>query len=360
MRIYIDEAGIFVPPTGGQRSSYSLVLGLIIPSNCEGDLCYEFLRLRDSWPKHEIEIKGSSLDEKRASQVIDLLASFDVVVDFVAIDMALHAKEIVDGFKCRQAEAITAHVTREHHPEMVFETVQLEHRLRSMPNQLFVQAELTIKLILNVLQIATLYFVQRQPAELGDIAWIVDRKGHTLTEMEETWSTLILPMSENHFMKKPLISLKDGDYSHFARYETDPEVDEDMARHLKWVATTYGKDEAAYTGPVIDSKRLLTEQRHFHDSRDSLGLQLADMLASILRRALNNHMQKSGWKDFGKLVIYDPKPGWFSRLGAECAEPSWPQTVIDVWNALQSLSKPMVLDRPPHKTRTVPLTPPVS
>ncbi len=350
MRIYIDEAGIFVPPTG-QQSSYSLVLGLIVPSACEAELFYEFLRLRDSWPKHEIEIKGSSLDEKQAAQVIELLAPFDVVVDFVAIDMALHAKEIVDDFKGRQAEAITAHITREHHPEMVFELVQLQHTISSMPNQLFVQAELTIKLILNVLQIATLYFVQRQPAELGDIAWIIDRKGHALTEMEETWSTLILPTSENHFMKKPLIFLKEGDYSHFARYETDPTVDEDMARHLKWVAATYGQDEAGHSGLVVDSKRLLTEQRHFQDSRDSLGLQLADMLASTLRRALNDHMQKSGWKDFGKLVVNDPKPGWLSRLGPETNEPTWPQTVIDVWDALKSLSKPMLLDRPPQQKK---------
>jgi len=348
MRIYIDEAGIFVPPTG-QQSSYSLVLALVIPSACEVNLFYEFLRLRDSWPKHEIEIKGSSLDEKQAAQVIELLASFDVVVDFVAIDMALHPMTIVDDFKRRQAEAITAHVTREHHAEMVFELVQLEHTISSMPNQLFVQTELTITLILNILQIATLYFVQRQPAELGDIAWIVDRKGHTLTEMEKAWSTMILPTSENYFMKKPLIFLKEGDYSHFARYETDLSVDRDMARHIEWMNTIYGKQEVPRKSKVINAKRLLKEQLEFADSRNSLGLQLADMLASILRRALNDHMRKSGWKDFGKLVVHDPKPGWFSRLGPETTEPPWPQTVIDVWDALKSLSKPMLLDQPPQQ-----------
>ncbi len=348
MRIYIDEAGIFVPPTG-QQSSYSLVLALVIPSGCEVNLFYEFLRLRDSWPKHEIEIKGSSLDEKQAAQVIELLASFDVVVDFVAIDMALHPMTIVDDFKRRQAEAITAHVTREHHAEMVFELVQLEHTISSMPNQLFVQTELTITLILNILQIATLYFVQRQPAELGDIAWIVDRKGHTLTEMEKAWSTMILPTSENYFMKKPLIFLKEGDYSHFARYETDLSVDRDMARHIEWMNTIYGKQEVPRKSKVINAKRLLKEQLEFADSRNSLGLQLADMLASILRRALNDHMRKSGWKDFGKLVVHDPKPGWFSRLGPETTEPPWPQTVIDVWDALKSLSKPMFLDQPPQQ-----------
>jgi hypothetical protein len=62
MRIFIDEAGSFVPPTSGD-SSYSLVLALIVPSASESQLFYQFLRLRDSWPKQQIEIKGSSLDE---------------------------------------------------------------------------------------------------------------------------------------------------------------------------------------------------------------------------------------------------------------------------------------------------------
>lgn len=132
MRIFIDEAGGFLPPRS-RPSSYSLVLALIVPSSCEKDLFYQFLRLRDSWPVQQIEIKGSSLDEKQASQLIQVLASFDVVVDFVAVDMALHAKDVVDHFKFRQADAITKHVGREHHPEMVFQLVQLERTVRNMP-----------------------------------------------------------------------------------------------------------------------------------------------------------------------------------------------------------------------------------
>jgi len=142
MRIFIDEAGPFLPPTS-QSHSYSLVLALIVPSCCEQKSFYEFLRLRDSWPTQHVEIKGSELDEKKASQVIDLLTSFDVVVDFVSLDMALHTNDVIDDFKARQAAAITGNITREHHPQMVHELVQLEHTLGTMPNQLFIQAELT-------------------------------------------------------------------------------------------------------------------------------------------------------------------------------------------------------------------------
>jgi len=51
---------------------------------------------------------------------------------------------------------------------------------------------------------------ERQPKELGEIAWIIDRKDRTITEMEETWTTLILPMSEYHFAKNPLNAIISG------------------------------------------------------------------------------------------------------------------------------------------------------
>ena len=318
-----------------------------MPGSCEKELFYEFLRLRDSWPEQQIEIKGSTLDEVQAAQVIEVLAAFDVVVDFIAVDMALHPNNVVEPFKSAQAAAITARLTREYSSELVFELVQLERKIREMSNQLFVQAELTIKLIIDVLQIALLYYVQRKPEELGDIAWEIDRKGRTLTEMEETWSTLILPASEGHFMKKPLIFLKEGDYSHFSRYETDLALDAEMARHSKWLAAAYGKSEVAQTGRVVNSTRLLTEPLGFADSLNSLGLQLADIVASILRRALNGNLQKSGWKNIGKLIVQQGEPGWLSRLGPETATPPFPQTVVDVWNLLKASAKPMLLDEPP-------------
>ena len=57
MKIYIDEAGPFIPPKGKRR--YSVVLAVILPEATEADLLYEFLRLRDGWPNNGVEIKGS-------------------------------------------------------------------------------------------------------------------------------------------------------------------------------------------------------------------------------------------------------------------------------------------------------------
>lgn len=303
MRIYIDEAGTFMTPS--TPHSYSLVLALMLPSAIESEIFYEFLRLRDSWSIGAIEIKGSILDEPQAAQVVDFLSRYELLVEFFAIDMATHPANVVDDFKNRQAAEVVAHLTPAHNPGIVSQLQNLAQTIRKMPNQLFVQAFLTMRLVLEVVKDATRYFVQRLPEELGNIAWIVDQKNHSITDMEEMWTTLILPVSESHFAKEPVTALIGADYSHFhLRYGfTTKTIDEEMARHLEWLQAAHAVRPMTEDDTGINSTLLLSEQRHFTDSRESLGLQLADMLVTILRRALNEHLQYRGWKDFGNLLV---------------------------------------------------------
>ncbi len=241
MRIYIDEAGAFIPPKP-PRSLFSLVLALMIPSSIEKDLFYEFLRLRDSWPNQSIEIKGSSLDELQAAQLIKLVLGYDTLVQFIALDANLHPDSVVDHFKNGQADGVTASITRAHHPGPIPHLHQLGEAVRAMPNQLFLQASATWELIIRTIREGTLYFVQREPEELGDIGWVIDRKDRTITEMEETWSTLILPLSEKDFSKEPLACIAEEDYSHFnARYCFSEETaTPKMLEHIRWLDSVYG------------------------------------------------------------------------------------------------------------------------
>jgi hypothetical protein len=319
MRIYIDEAGPFLPPQP-PRSLFSLVLSLIIPSSIEQELFYEFLRLRDTWPNQRVEIKGSSLNESQAAQLISLVLRYDVLVQFIALDANTHPDTLVEDFKNRQADAVTANITREHHPGPIPHLHQLGEAVREMSNQLFLQSFAIWELITRTIREGTAYYVQRQPQELGDIAWIIDRKDRTLTQMEETWSTLILPVSERRFAEEPLIAIREEDYSYFdARYGFDRStIGEEELRHLEWLRSVsengpLGEDD----GLGINAKLLLTEQQTFEDSLNSLGLQLADILATILRRAVNDRLQYPGWKDFGALLVRHHNPGTgFIQLGA--------------------------------------------
>jgi hypothetical protein len=342
MRIYIDEAGNFVPQTSGQ-SLFSLVLAVVIPSSIETNLFGEFSALLNSWPHTGAEIKGSKLDETQAAQLIDLVARHDVFVNFFAVDMATHGESVVSDFKERQAAGVVANLTADHHPPVVAQLQALAAAIRRMPNQLFLQAFLMIELVLKVIEDSTLYYVQRFPAELGSIAWIIDQKDRTITEMEDTWSTLVLPMSESHFARKPLLSLIEADYSHFdARYRIDANDAETM-RHVQWMAEVYGIPERERP-PGLNATLLLSDQKQFADSTSSLGLQLADMLATILRRAFNDRLQSPGWENFGRLLIADRSFTPILQLGPQRgrSDKLSGQQIEKVWRALQNGNKQMV------------------
>src|SRR6185437_6302803 len=274
------------------------------------------------------------------AQVIELLCRYEVLVEFAALDMARHADDLVRDFKIRQGDALTEHITPAHRPEIVRQLGDLRGAIHGMPNQLFLQALLTVELILETVQHATLYFVQRRPEELGDIVWIVDRKNRSITEMENAWSTLILPWGEAHFAKKPMKVIRGADYSHFSRYEINA-GDAEMAQHMEWTRETYGLKEKP-AGPIaLDAARLFTEKLDFVDSRVSLGVQLSDMLASILRRALNNSLRIAGWHNFGSLLVH--KAGSrFIQLGTSDTDQPTPH-VAAVWNTLQRKSKSMLV-----------------
>jgi hypothetical protein len=291
----------------------------MIPASSEENLFYEFLRLRDTWPNQNVEIKGSTLDESQAARLIDLVLGYDTLVQFVALDANTHPDFVVEDFKNRQADGVTANITREHHPGPIPHLHQLGEAVRAMPNQLFLEAFAMWELIIRTIREGTLYFVQRQPQELGDIRWVIDRKDRTMTQVEDAWSTLILPLSERAFGRESLACLMGADYSYFeARYGfTEATADPEMLRHIQWLSSVYGKPGKTDDWVGIDANRLLTEQLIFQDSRDSLGLQLTDMLAAILRRALNDHLQLPGWKDFGGLLVRQQQPGvGFIQLGA--------------------------------------------
>lgn len=90
-------------------------------------------------------------------------------------------------------------------------------------------------------------------------------------------------------------------------------ADPEMLRHREWLSLV---SEKPLDSVAIDATLLLTQQRTFEDSRNSLGLQLCDMLAAILRRALNDRLQLPGWRDFGGLLIRHRNPGeGFVQLG---------------------------------------------
>jgi hypothetical protein len=344
MHIFVDEAGTFIPPPSIGQSSFSLVLALVVPTAVHTTLCYEFLRIRDSWPNNAIEVKGSSLNEAQCAEVADLLASQDALIEMQIIDMGQHDSACIQDLRERQALGVTANLTPQHNPALVRQMEEIARVFREMSNQLFVQAFLMLRLIIEAPNIAELYYVQRSPKELGNFTWVIDRKDGDLTVMERAWSTVILPLGEYESTKNPGSRLEGADYSYFAKYEVR-ESDPAWARKAAWMQEQYRLDDSEGKVHAIDWKKLVTEDRTFEDSKASLGLQLADICAASIRRGLNGNLQQGGWEPYGALLIRKQSSVPFCLIGGSTGERSTTLqgSALKVWRTLSDRSKSMIL-----------------
>jgi len=261
--------------------------------------------------------------------------------------MTLHPNDVIDEFKERQATALTANLTPAHADAIARRLKEDGDAIRSLSNPLFVQAFLTIELILELLDVSINYFAQRRPEELGRFAWAVDRKDRTVTQMEQLWSTLILPFGEPRSALRPYAKVEGFDYSHFAKYEIDEDTaDEKMRRHLQWM-----RENLPSSKPLppklrcLDAKRIWTEERCFGDSRYNLGLQLADIASTTLCRALNGNLQQPGWEPMAGLLIRK-KTAPFLQIGkaASCQHPPLEPHAATVWRTLHGKGLSMMLE----------------
>ncbi len=351
MYIYVDEAGNFLPPRSG-APSFSLVAALVVPERHQQQLFEDFKELRGTWPGGQREHKGSQLTAAQTGQVVSLLAAHDTLLEFRAVDMATHTSATVGEFKARQAEGVTRNLTAAHHPRLVAQLTGMKEQIAQMPDQLFVQFALTVELILGVLRTATLYYVQRIPAELGAFRWVIDQKDKTLTEMETLWTKLILPYGEGRFATEPLSTLRGADYSYFQRFDVTP-PDAERRPHLEFMRKQFRVRPDA----MLDAKMLLSEQRRFVDSKDEIGVQLVDIVATTLRRGLNDRLEQSGWEGIGKLLVRKSQDGSFIQFGRPMAPV--PATLgghaARVWFRLAPRRKSMLVDTVTDERRLRPL-----
>jgi hypothetical protein len=156
---------------------------------------------------------------------------------------------------------------------------------------------------------------------------------------------MILPFSESHYAKTKFHTLQGADYSHFhKRYSTKAsQMDTESARHMAWLTEAHKVRQIAEDDWVVNASKLFSEQRDFEDSRDCLGVQLADNLATILRRALNDKLQKHGWGRFGELIVRQRNIGsYFMQIG-KGGSLKMPQHAASVCRVLDGRAKAMMV-----------------
>jgi hypothetical protein len=313
----MDESGSFLQPKSGHR--ISAVGALVVPDSEADALFAEFQGLLDVWRKQG-EVKGSRLSEREIAAVIELVGHYEVLFDVRAIDMGQHDTARIAAFQEKQSAAVTEHITSAHHESWHEWGTATEASMRKLSPQLFTQCMLTIYLVLDLVQIATIYYVQRRPEELDHFRWRVDPKDPTRrTELEQLWTNVIFPIGQTQSMSDPFATVEGCDYSAFSRYYISrDEMPPSLAQHVSDNPNDGG----------VDFKKLLLEDLDFPNSTSEVGLQIVDILLAAFCRALNGTLDERGWEMLGRLMTDTPNARSrivFLRLDPNEAVPKEPR-----------------------------------
>jgi len=295
MNIYIDEAGVFVKPTQN-KCAISAVGALIIPEKKEKIIFSKFEALKNKWGFNDTEVKGSQLNESQINSVIEILEKYNVMFEVVAIDMNIQSEDGMTTHKLDRAQKMISCITDEFNETLIKNLYKTKEEIESLPNQLYVQASLTIELLIQVFQKTMLNYSLRKPKELEFFKWIVDAKNLNITTSEKVWKTLILPQAQSRSFDEPLIMLKEGDYSHYYKNRKSGDIPNYLSEHVK------DKDPNNFT--ELNS---VYSDIKFEDSKNYLGVQLADILVTSIRRSMNGNLQKEGWRNFGEIMVMGKK-----------------------------------------------------
>lgn len=305
MHLFIDESGVFSNPRG-QDEAISAVGALCVPSRRLDQLLSKFTKLKEKWGAGEAEVKGSELQEHQIREALVLLRKHDARAKLAIIDMGLHEKTEIEAHCNRQADRLTATLTPQHQPSLRREIEALQERVRKLPPNLYAQMVVLVEVVADALQNFTLWHAARDGRELSAFHWAADPKEQKLTEYEELWQLLVLPFIQSRSFEQPLAMMDGGDYSHFERYMKV------LPERPDWLPP--GKVPPSSPFKYPDPKLILKEDFQYPQSKDNLGLQLADIVVTTLRRALKGTLQAPGWQPLSGLLICE-KAGTIKAIG---------------------------------------------
>ncbi len=218
-----------------------------------------------------------------------------IILDAVAIDLGVHESQTVFQHKQDTAANIEKNIPIMNHQSMKDQLQGFGRTLRAISLPAYVQAMITTELIDNTLRTNFRWIPLTDPPDLASFSWIMDGKSSVPTKTEKLWSVLLLPWLEARSLSDPLITITEGDYSHLAPglFRVQPEAPAHLVSHISAPASPF---------QAIDIKAVFAD-RQFINSADCIGLQMADVATSAVRRAMTGTLKRSGWKRLGSLFV---------------------------------------------------------
>ncbi|MBD9586724.1 DUF3800 domain-containing protein [Pseudomonas sp. PDM03] len=284
MRIFIDESGTFTfTPKHNAWSALAAVVILEDAMDAAESALQQFKVENGVSPTDELKL-GKVGDEMSYFRLLNRLAQLNCTLYALATDAHLNTPETVGTHKGMSAQGLVEHIDKLVHQTLRDDVLNISNQVLRLSDQLYIQFICQIKLMHYVVSQAMNYYAQRNPETLGSFVWRVDQKDPVRkTEFEDVFENLSPPYLQSMSITDPLPRVEGFDYSHMARYDfSETEKPSYLNDH-------YNLD--LDLRDVLDIKKLIREDIQFVDSKVDFGIQLADLLASGLRRCLRREFK---------------------------------------------------------------------
>jgi hypothetical protein len=306
LNIFIDESGSFAHDVN--HGKWSTVVAYVSPE-------IERIKTRDilhrlkknSGYSINDEVKLGSVEEGTYLEFLEHLNKLEGVVFCSATDAGLNTLKALKFQKEKQAKEILCNKDKMI-DERGKDNIELfAQQVVNLADQLYLQLHCQIYLIQDLITLGIPYFIQRKPNSLKSFRWRIDQKNssknyndsYTQTDYEYAFETLCPVLLQTRSFLSPFPMLDWVDYSPLKNYMYDKS---NVPSYLK---EQYGLE----IDMGLNIGKILQDNIKFEDSKKSVGIQIADLLASGFRRCLRNGFQDNNAVSIllGKLLIQNEK-----------------------------------------------------
>lgn len=293
---YIDEAGTFVSK-GSSKNSWCTVACYSHPEFEKRKLAelLKRLKLQEGFT-YDSEVKLKNISENSYIRFLEDLSQLNGALFCVATDSNFNSIDKINSHK----DATTKSILRGQN-EMKYDGGRegmkiLYKQLNGLPEQLYVQFHCQSVLLSSFMDRGIAFYVQRYPNSLRNFRWQYDAKDLLkITNFEDFFQKFVPVLLQAYSIKNPSILLDWCDYSPMKNYICD--IPDYLAESVPELKGQRG----------FDVQKIIREDIQFINSKTSSGIQIADLLASGLRRLLrlefSNNLLVA--RSFGKLLLQE-------------------------------------------------------
>jgi len=294
MNFFIDESKLFVYTPNS--NSWNVVACYVVSDD-------DYIHAQNITKRLKIsagldiydEVKINELSESKYTVFLKELQKLGGTLYAVATDAGLNTPEVIHSHQVLQGEKIVEHKEKMKYEKGKQALENLRDRVLRLSPQLYVQLFCQLNLMVKVINTVISYYIQRDPRSLSRFKWRLDQKDITRTDFENVFEILTPRIIQSKSITDPLMMIKGFDYSVMKKYEY---TKNNVPEYLK---EQYGLNvEGGY-----DIKTIIYEDIDFVDSKNNIGIQIIDLLASGLRKCLrfefNNN--RSIACELGKLMV---------------------------------------------------------